>query len=388
MLAPLKTAIARLGALFELDGPGRIVPMEGLRGVAILMVLLVHHAYQFRGWADAGSLTDRYAAVAHSVGQAGVDQFFAISGFLVYSLALAWRGTWAGFVGRRLRRIYPPFLAAMLVYVILFLAAPGLAKWPAGGEVWYTVLSLLLLPGVFDIEPVMTVAWSLSYELAFYLALPVFVAGLRLRTWRRESRMILIAVAICAYCAGSMIWFPGSLVWVPYEFWNRPRYLLFGCGMLAWECFDAARKRPTPAWSPAVALLLMVGTLAACHPLSNPAYQQPWPSILRALLLGAASFALFQASFSNANWLAKALSWRPLRWLGNCSYSFYLVHSLGVHATGLAAERWLPSGRGGEAVFWLALPLTVMTATVVSIPLFLFVERTFSLRRPAPACNR
>jgi len=383
MFARCTAARIRLTALFELDGPGRIVPMEGLRGVAILMVLLVHHAFQFRGWTEGGSWTAGYAVVAHSIGQAGVDLFFAISGYLVYSLALKWRGTPAGFIGRRLRRIYPPFLAAMAVYVALLLAVPGWAKWPEGGAFWFVVRSLLLLPGVFGIEPVMTVAWSLSYELAFYLALPLLTAGLGMAKWPRRGRIAAICAAAGAYCAASIIWFPGRLEGIPYELWNRPRFLLFAAGMLAWERLDAGRMGSRRGWPQACAALFMGCALAACHPLSNPAYQQPWPSLVRVVLLGAASFGLMQAAFGGQGWLSRALSWSPLRYLGNCSYSFYLVHSLGVHATVVAAQRWMPAAQWGEAGFWAALPLTLAAASAVTLPLFLFIERPFSLRRPA-----
>jgi peptidoglycan/LPS O-acetylase OafA/YrhL len=383
MAAPFKTVLERTGALFEMGGPGRIVPMEGLRGVAILMVLLVHHAFQFRGWVEPGSWTAVYADLAHSVGQAGVDLFFALSGYLVYSLALAWRRSVGGFIGRRLRRIYPPFLAAMAVYVALFIAMPDQAKWPQGGEIWFLLRSLLLLPGVFEIEPVMTVAWSLSYELAFYLTIPVLAAGLRLSAWPRRMRVAAIAALILCYSAASMIWFPGRLDWIPYELWNRPRFLLFAAGMLAWEQFDSSRDRPARPWFQTFAVVVMAGAVAACHPLSNVAYQQPWPSITRALLLGAGSFAVIQASFGDAGRLAAALSWKPLRWLGNCSYSFYLVHSLGVHAAGMAAAWWLPAVGWRELGFWAMLPISLAAASMLAVPLYLFVERPFSLRRPA-----
>ncbi|MBE0660050.1 MAG: acyltransferase, partial [Bryobacteraceae bacterium] len=73
----------------------------------------------------------------------------------------------------------------------------------------------------------------------------------------------------------------------------------------------------------------------------------------------------------------------PLRWLGNCSYSFYLAHSLGVHAAGLLAERAFPAAEWQGAGFWLMLPVTVALASMATLPLYLFIERPFSLRRQA-----
>lgn len=369
-------------ALFEMGGRGRIVPMEGLRGLAILMVLVVHHATRFGGWAEPGSWTAAYAEFAHSAGQAGVDLFFALSGYLVYSLALQRRVGLGGFIGRRLRRIYPPFLAMMAVYVAIFLAVPGAAKWPAGGELGYVVKSLLLLPGVFSIEPVMTVAWSLSYELAFYLTMPVVITVLRMERWSRARRVGLIGGLAGAYVAGMWMWFPGQLDWIALAVWNRPRVLLFAAGMLAWEHFDSLKEKRAAGWVQGVAALLMAGAVAACYPLADPAHQQPWPAIVRTLGLGAGSYALMLASFSGEGRLAGMFSTAPLRWLGNCSYSFYLAHSLGVHVAGLLAEKVLPAASWQGAGFWLMLPVTAVLASMATLPLYLFVERPFSLRKP------
>jgi peptidoglycan/LPS O-acetylase OafA/YrhL len=103
---------------------------------------------------------------------------------------------------------------------------------------------------------------------------------------------------------------------------------------------------------------------------------------MRTLGLGAGSYALMLASFSGEGRLAGMFSTAPLRWLGNCSYSFYLAHSLGVHVAGLLAEKVLPAASWQGAGFWLMLPVTAVLASMATLPLYLFVERPFSLRKP------
>ena len=383
MATRLKTGFDRWTALFEMGGKGRIVPMEGLRGIAILMVLLVHHAHRFKAWVEPGSWAAGYAEFAHAAGQAGVDLFFALSGYLVYSLALARRGTVVEFIARRLRRIYPPFIAAMAVYLVIFIVAPGVAKWPAGGEIWFVVRSLLLLPGVFEVEPVMTVAWSLSYELAFYLTIPLQVAGLRLDRWTRRRRVAWIAGLSLGYVAASMIWFPGQLDWLPLKVWDRQRFLLFAAGILAWEHFDSLADKTASGWKQVGAALTIGIAIVACYPLADPVHQQPWPNLTRALLLGVGSYALILTTFSGQGRLAGVLSLAPLRWLGNCSYSFYLAHSLGVHAAEALAGRLMPAAHWQGLGFWLTLIAAALAAPIATLPLYLFVERPFSLRKPA-----
>jgi peptidoglycan/LPS O-acetylase OafA/YrhL len=69
--------------------------------------------------------------------------------------------------------------------------------------------------------------------------------------------------------------------------------------------------------------------------------------------------------------------------LGNCSYSFYLAHSLGVHAAEALAARLMPAAHWQGLGFWLTLIAAALAASVATLPLYLFVERPFSLRKPA-----
>ena len=66
---------------------------------------------------------------------------------------------------RRVQRIYPVFLVVFAIYIMLSFIFPSESKLPEGYVeiVKYILQNLLLLPGVFNIEPLITVAWSLSY---------------------------------------------------------------------------------------------------------------------------------------------------------------------------------------------------------------------------------
>jgi peptidoglycan/LPS O-acetylase OafA/YrhL len=76
-------------------------------------------------------------------------------------------------------------------------------------------------------------------------------------------------------------------------------------------------------------------------------------------------------------------SWTPLRWLGNMSYSYYLIHGLALKAGFLAlAVVIAKQATHGWGWFWLMLPLMFALSIVPSAMLFLFVERPFSLAGP------
>jgi exopolysaccharide production protein ExoZ len=78
-------------------------------------------------------------------------------------------------------------------------------------------------------------------------------------------------------------------------------------------------------------------------------------------------------------WLAAGFSWTPLRWLGNMSYSFYLLHGLALKAGFLLLARLAPPSERGGLWFggWL-LPMFAL-ALLTSVVLYLLIELPYSL---------
>jgi len=102
-----------------------------------------------------------------------------------------------------------------------------------------------------------------------------------------------------------------------------------------------------------------------------------------------AFFALCAACFRSESVASRLFSWRPLRWLGNMSYSYYLVHGLAVKAAcELIARALGPIDPAAE--FWLLLVPVFLASLVPSAVLFIAIEKPISLRarpnvRLAPA---
>jgi peptidoglycan/LPS O-acetylase OafA/YrhL len=71
----------RLARLFELEGQGdRLLSMEGLRGLAVTLVFFVHYEALFGGWISPGTALAGAVSFFGTVGHAGVDLFFVLSG--------------------------------------------------------------------------------------------------------------------------------------------------------------------------------------------------------------------------------------------------------------------------------------------------------------------
>src|SRR5262249_39236648 len=155
----------------ELPSNRRIIPFEGLRGLAVLLVFFVHFNAAFGDALAHGSAMWTLGRVLWANGNAGVDLFFLLSGYLIYGGLLPKPSGYWKYLARRVEPIYPTFLAVFGIYLALSLAFPAQSKIiePGRGTVPYLIENLLLLPGVFHIKPIVTVAWSLSYEFAFYL---------------------------------------------------------------------------------------------------------------------------------------------------------------------------------------------------------------------------
>jgi peptidoglycan/LPS O-acetylase OafA/YrhL len=253
---------------------GFIEPIEGLRGVAVLLVILFHYAVILDArfadpWLAAidGSLVTR---VIVRNGMIGVDLFFLITGFL---LVLPWLREAAGqgpapsaldFYRRRSQRILPAYYVQLLV--LFFVFVPLLR----GFEFWYRNLVYMFQnlsshiflvhyfsPGTSASLSLNGSLWSLALEAQFYLLLPLLAPVFARAPWR-------IAVALLA-CAIAWRWAAHSHMdgWVAAlraiePQWNVPeaaaRQLLytqlpgylghFAAGMLAARAWLQWRARP------------------------------------------------------------------------------------------------------------------------------------------------
>jgi exopolysaccharide production protein ExoZ len=356
-----------LAARFELSRGGaaaNVKPMEGLRGFAVFLVFLVHYVTLARPWIPGESFTMPIADALFAMGNSGVDLFFVLSGCLIYGSLLRRKQAYGAFMRRRIERIYPVFTVVFLLYLGLSFVFPNESKLPAepAQAALYLVQNFLLLPGILPIEPMITVAWSLSYEMFYYLAVPVAIELLRLRERTRRWRMTLLvflASLVGVYCA-----LRGGHV----------RLVMFVSGMLLFEAMAAGREAPTLS-SRCGAGALVLGLAGTLLPIAGSVGDS-----VGAGILFVAFFALCLSCFQSPNGhLARAFGWTPLRRLGNMSYSYYLLHGLALKAVFLVLPALLPRAAAGAWFFWGLLPLAFFATLVPTAALFLAVERPFSL---------
>lgn len=332
-------------------------PVQGLRGVSILLVFLSHW---YAGLRAAGLDPAGWGAgwvAAFDAGKYGVELFFMISGFVIVN-SLRRHQDVRSFLIDRVARIYPLFL---VLHLGVFTAGPAVGhKFFAGAGIldwlWLFVTNGLLLPGIVELPIAQIVAWSLSYEVFFY-----FLAAGAWALLARRVRGVMAAAgwAVLAAAAGWLLW-------------SHPRAWFFIPGVLTALYAGALQERL--ARVPGVVLpVLLVGFLGAWASLGT-ADGATLPGLLAeapanglvfagALLAGAVFFAHVALRPSGT---ARVLAAGPLARLGDISYSFYLCHLfVVVGLRGIFRDHVAPAV-GPAAAFWLFGPVALALAVAVS----------------------
>lgn len=292
--------------------------IEGMRGIAVLLVVLFHSGVPGFG----GGFT-------------GVDVFFALSGYLITGIILneiTKRGklSFRNFYARRARRLLPAaglVVVATLVLMLLVYSPLELGKYSR----WASYTSLYASNYMFMRDASNYFAsdvtrnpylhtWSLAVEEQFYLFWPALIALTLMATKSRRQLAVVLAV-MSAVSLAFCIWLTDYRA--PWAFFGLPtRAWEFGLGGLG--CMLPAeylvRRKSLIA---AVGWLGFAAVLAGGLVFTS---QTPFPGLAAALpVLG--TIAVLLAWFSELRWGPVALlQIGPLQYLGRLSYSWYLWH--------------------------------------------------------------
>ena len=327
--------------------------LQVLRAVAALMVVL-HHAEL--------SLVlgfDLPRTHALLVGSAGVDVFFVISGFimLVSSRRLVGQpGGGTTFLKRRLIRIVPLYWAVTTIYVLAVLLVPqALHRTVSYGSMLASYLFWPHLNHDGTMHPALVVGWTLNYEMFFYVLFALAVTLPR-KTAVRAVIGGLAATVVLAGVAGHA--FP------PLAFWGEPIVLEFAAGIVLGLAYERGIR--VPRWLAAAAIVAVVAAFA--WQIGRP-IPGSWP---RLLVFGLPSLILVGAVVLAAPSASSRPLPRALVFLGDASYSLYLVHFLALTATRLIAKRlgFMPTSILEEALFIAASTAAAIVAAIVSYLVF------------------
>jgi peptidoglycan/LPS O-acetylase OafA/YrhL len=302
---------------------GRVTELDGLRGIAILLVLGFHFMVKT---GPAYALDYLF-----QIGWSGVDLFFVLSGYLITGILLDSKGKphyYRNFIIRRTLRIFPLYYASLLIVAYLTFY-PYPIRWHdflhTGDGWWYlsyvgNIRSFLKndWPGAALLTPL----WSLQVEEQFYLSFPFLVWAVKRGTLAKVLASsvafalllrIVLAITMPKYLLGT--------------------YMLMPCRMdaLAMGGLIAIARREKPEWltsrwvrrgtaisaAIAVAICVIWGS-------------NPWSTAMRTLGytsidLTYTGLLVMLISSPTGTW-GKICRWRWLVWTGVVSYGLYLLH--------------------------------------------------------------
>jgi peptidoglycan/LPS O-acetylase OafA/YrhL len=323
--------------------------IQGLRAVAILLVVMFHAGLNVPG------------------GFTGVDVFFAISGFVITGVLLADLESadaidFPRFYARRVKRLLPA-LALMLAVVSLLgiVASPVVSqRIEAENGAWAALFSanvylLRLGTGYFDVSASLNGllhTWTLAVEEQFYVVFPVLLLiGWKLAARRRRTAGRATAAALVLAISLLSFIFYNTLGFASAPFGSDSvRVAFFSSPSRAWEFGLGAVLALVIPWftqlkRSVAASLSILGGGAIVLGAAVIDGADGFPGLLALLPVGGAC-ALLAAGTAHRVGVYPVLATRPMVWIGNLSYSWYLWHwPLIVYARAL----WPGSGSAAPA---------------------------------------
>jgi peptidoglycan/LPS O-acetylase OafA/YrhL len=352
-------ALARTSAFYraELDAPGasRFASVDGLRGFLALGVFGAHAVAMYMLFAHGRWATDASQFHYHASG-AGVSLFFMITGFLFWLRVLRMGKALdtRAFLLSRVRRLTPMYAMSVLMVLLVIATVSGFALHTSPVALarelrpWlsFGFMDTGAVNGVAEARYVNAVYWTLAFEWAFYLALPLL--ALFARGWGAAA----LVAAVLLFGTQSPIVFN----------------FLFGA-LAAWLVHARALEgRLRARWLGAVALV----SLGAYFAMPG----------LYSLPQAAALFGFF-VFVVHGNDLFGLLTSRPARLLGTISYSIYLTHCIALFVTVRAVNALRPIETLDGIQYWLLAALAAAGCVLLSAVTYRYVEYPFL--RPQPA---
>ncbi len=324
----------------------RIRQLDGIRALAILAVFVSHSAQIRFLWM-------------------GVDVFFVLSGFLITGVLLDGKqlglGKYLrGFYARRARRILAPY-GIFLALASLFVGVAWMRYW-----YFYIFLANLLQPLHISFPGAFGPLWSLAVEEQFYLAWPLAVYFLSERSLGR----LCVALMIAAPLLRGMFHFADHYVVYESTIFRMDLLAAGALLCLVWR----SRRDLVERWGAKAGILLAAAGYAGLRILAHNGMNLSSNTrasnvlVFEATLITSLGLMVYALGGKGVGWLKV----RPLTYIGQISYSMYLVHIGVILIVFTKVQGWAGMG--------VALAGTIGYGAISWIT----VEKRLLSRRPAP----
>jgi len=343
----------------------RYKQLDGLRAIAMLLVL-THHTLAVPVEQHLFGYGLRYIGyLFHYLSGAGLELFFVLSGyFLVWAYGGAKKMNIPKYYFRRLQRLWPPFLVALIYTGIIIGIATLYPTWYSEDMLpKFEFRSFIAHIGMINpLQKLYNPAWwSLQVEILFYLLLPFIFLQLQKISFKLWKYLIIVIF----FNVISVIVIPSFYErwnWVVMVFVKFARYspcFLIGA-MVASHNFDASKGK----------LFMLVGMSYVL--ITN--YFLPANSTTGLSIFWAGLIILIIRS-ENLR-IARLLKMPTVLWIGERSYSFYLTHYATIYYINYFVSHFVESRT--MTYFFVTRGLSLPLALIITMFLFHFVERHFA----------
>ncbi len=380
--------------------PSAIKPLDGLRGIAILLVLFRHAIHPFYKAGEPGIAIGHWdLMIPMANGWMGVDLFFVLSGFLVThhllkrSARQITRQDVSDYLVRRFLRIVPAYYTVLILIVCGCI--PGYSVSQEGLSQQFANHLLFLQ----DYRPsqLMAAFWSLGVEEKFYFTIPfVLIPLLKIGCPKRRVRAILILMAVPLLCRiGTYLSQPELADSYVVCFWSlrSPFHLAADSLLVGTLCAFLYHDRSAFPLLQSHRLqkclfaagVVLVSSLLFSHELLREISWFDATLLFPALAVGfgAVLLSIVLRSESNVNSTGLSSSW--LFFFSKISYSLYLVHMLFIDSV-YHLCRSIPGfdqlSQGGQ--FLVYFPVYAMVSIAASLLLHYVIEKPFLLVKDRP----
>ena len=281
----------------------RLRGLDSLRGLAALAVVLFHYT---TGYAEHLGFQATHPLFYAIHGHFGVELFFCISGFVILG-TIERTANLRRFAIARFARIYP----AYLISAVISLATAYLAHFRfLGLNAIAIALNATMLTGLTGTPPIDPSYWTLSYEVLFYLGAAVVWSLLGVRKRLEVPCLVWLACSLVGHLVPWVEEHRRLCVLLNIDYAN-----LFVAGMMLYYVSQGSTSK------------LTIPTLWAAFVLTL------FPPEYNGGHLSQTSYITMIALFWTAIWIVsksagKFLNIRPLVFLGEISYSLYLIHQI------------------------------------------------------------
>lgn len=316
------------------ENKNRWPELDGLRGAAILMVMLLHYLPQSRTHEGDFGLLYKFAQLFR-LGWSGVDLFFVLSGFLIGGILLDVKSSPAyfrTFYIRRIHRILPIYYLWILLYAgtgysIMrwgpYADAAGLGPLRVGVYFLFLQNIVSLAPMSYFAQCFVLPTWSLAVEEQFYLVSPLVI---RFLTPQRLARALLACVIGAPILRYLVFRLPAGANLANVLMPCRADALAMGMlAALAWRGSAKHWLIQRISFLKVVSVVLLLGAAAMVKWMPGPrnapeaAFQYSWVAMLY-------TSVLLISLLDEKSLLARVARWKSLREWGRISYCVYLIH--------------------------------------------------------------